>query len=47
MHPLLLPPEVSPEKIIGLVESLGFNRIRSRPRRAEIHLIAEKVQAQS
>jgi len=45
MHPRFIPAEVSPEMVLSLVRSLGFNRTQSRPRGGEIHLIAEKVGA--
>jgi FkbM family methyltransferase len=47
IHPCLLPSGVSAEKVFSLVSSLGFNRAEVRARGSEIHLVAEKVQAQS
>jgi FkbM family methyltransferase len=46
IHPRFVPPEVSTERVLSLVRSLGFNRIETRPRGTEIHLIAEKETAQ-
>jgi len=45
MHPRFIPAEVSPEMVLSLVRSLGFNRTESRQRGSEIHVIAEKVGA--
>jgi FkbM family methyltransferase len=45
MHPRFIPAEVSPEMVLSLVRSLGFNRTQSRQHGSEIHLIAEKVGA--
>jgi FkbM family methyltransferase len=42
IHPSFIPAEVSPETVLSLVRSLGFNRAESRQRGSEIHLIAEK-----
>jgi FkbM family methyltransferase len=42
IHPRFIPAEVSPEMVLSLVRSLGFNRTASRQRGGEIHLIAEK-----
>jgi FkbM family methyltransferase len=47
IHPRFLPAPVSLERVLSLVRSLGFNQVQTRPRGAEIHLIAEKVQAQA
>jgi len=47
IHPPLLPAEVSVEKVLSLVRSFGFNRAETRPCEIEMHVIAEKVQAQS
>jgi FkbM family methyltransferase len=47
IHPSLMPAEVSAEVVFSFVRSLGFTRAESRARESEIHLIAEKVQAQS
>jgi FkbM family methyltransferase len=47
IHPRFLPPEVTIEMVWSRVLSLGFNRVETRPRGSEIHLIAEKVQAQA
>lgn len=46
IHPRFIPAEVSPEMVLSLVRSLGFNRTESRQRGSEIHLIAEKEEAQ-
>ena len=45
IHPRFIPAEVSPEMVLSLVRSLGFNRTEGRQRGSEIHLIAEKVGA--
>jgi FkbM family methyltransferase len=45
MHPGFIPAEVSPEMVLSLVRSLGFNCTESRQRGSEVHLIAEKVVA--
>jgi hypothetical protein len=47
IHPRLIPAEVSPETVLSLVRSLGFNRTESRPGGSRIHLIAEKEEAQA
>ena len=47
IHPRFLPAEVSTEMVFSLVRSLGFDRAETRPRGSEIHLIAEKSQAQA
>jgi FkbM family methyltransferase len=46
IHPCLVPAEVSTDMVFSLVRSLGFNRAETRARGSEIHLVAEKVQAQ-
>ncbi len=46
IHPRFLPPEVTSEMVLSLVRSLGFTRVETRPRESEIHLIAEKGQAE-
>jgi FkbM family methyltransferase len=43
LHPPFIPAEVSPEMVLSLVRTLGFDRAQSRPRGTEIHVIAEKV----
>ena len=45
LHPPFIPADVSPEMVLSLVHSLGFNRAQSRPRGTEIHVVAEKVRA--
>lgn len=45
LHPPFIPADVSPEMVLSLVRSLGFNHAQSRPRGTEIHVIAEKVGA--
>ena len=47
IHPRFIPAEVSTEMVCSLVRSFGFNRVETRPRASEIHLIAEKVPVQS
>ncbi|MGA2606411.1 MAG: FkbM family methyltransferase [Terriglobia bacterium] len=45
IHPRFIPAEVSPEMVLSLVRSLGFNRSESRQCTSRIHLIAEKEEA--
>jgi FkbM family methyltransferase len=42
IHPRALPPDISPERIVSLVGSFGFQILQSRLRETEIHLIARK-----
>jgi FkbM family methyltransferase len=42
IHPRFIPREVSTEMVLSLVRSFGFNRIDTRFRGTEIHLVAEK-----
>lgn len=43
IHPHFLPKSVSAESVLGLVQSLGFNRIDTHPRYDTFHLVARKV----
>lgn len=45
IHPRFIPAEVSPEIVLSLVRSLGFNRTESRQCGSRIHLVAEKEEA--
>ncbi len=42
IHPRLLPLEVKPEAVLGVIRSLGFTRIESNSRGTEIHVTARK-----
>lgn len=45
IHPQFLPPDVKPEAILTLVQSLGFSRMDSCPRwDTTFHLVARKTQ---
>jgi FkbM family methyltransferase len=43
IHPHFLPKSVRAESVLGLVQSLGFNRIDTHPRYDTFHLVARKV----
>lgn len=47
IHPCLLPAEVSTERVLSLLRSLGFKRIEALPRGTEIHILATKEPASS
>jgi FkbM family methyltransferase len=43
VHPLLLPPEISSEKIIEIIKSFGFKQFNTYKRTNDYHLIAKKT----
>ena len=43
VHPTLLPPEVSPQMVLDLLKSLGFEHIDVSPRRDTYHARCRKV----
>ncbi|MGD0123753.1 MAG: FkbM family methyltransferase [Terriglobia bacterium] len=47
IHPSFLPPEVSTGMVLSLVRAFRFDRIQTRTRGSEIHLIAKKVREQA
>ena len=42
VHPGLLPPNLKPEDVIGLLRTLGFNQIETHPRIKDLHVWASK-----
>lgn len=43
IHPPFLPVEVSPQMVLSLVGTFGFNLLGTQARGSEIHLVAEKA----
>jgi hypothetical protein len=43
IHPTVLPPNVTVDRIVEYAQRLGFSRFDLPPRSAQMHMVARKV----